>query len=341
MKRAGSKPSLLLKILAVFNLFAVILQLYSMGTLGGGVLRFPLLAFAVPFLTVFNLIFFIFWALRLSSIALLFIGMVFLSYEELGLLYQLDNKGISTAAGLHVMSYNVRSFNRYQWLKDTNIAKEIENFIDTNQIDIICFQEFATEEAPKFEAYPYKVFKPYTPKGKIGTCIVSKYPLVNTQAIIFENSQNGGMQSDVIWKGDTLRVYNLHFESFRLDQSDTLISSNYSEKLRKKLKTVVEIQKEQVATFNNFVSHPSYPQIICTDLNNNAFSTPYQFLKKDRVDSFTAYGSGLGATYNFLILPLRIDFIFNSRDLKAIDFKTHQVKLSDHKPISAKLAKNF
>jgi len=311
-----------------------------MGALGG-TSGFPLLAFAVPVLTVFNLIFFIFWTLRLSRSAFLFIGMLFLSYEELGLLYQLENKGIATAEGLKIMSYNVRSFNRYQWLKDKAIAEEIENFVESHELDVICFQEFALTEAPKLASFPYQVFKPYTPKGAIGTCIISKYPLMNTRAIAFENSQNGGMQADILWKGDTIRVYNLHLESFRLDQNDTLLSSNYSEKLRKKLNTVVEIQKKQVATFNLQTSQHSYPEIICADLNNNAFSAPYQILKKDRIDSFTEQGSGLGATYNFLMLPLRIDFIFNSPDLKVTDFKTYRVKLSDHKPISAKLTKKF
>lgn len=340
MKNAGSKSSFLLKILTVFNLFTLIIQLYSMGALGG-TSGFPLLAFAVPVLTVFNLIFFIFWTLRLSRSAFLFIGMLFLSYEELGLLYQLENKGIATAEGLKIMSYNVRSFNRYQWLKDKAIAEEIENFVESHELDVICFQEFALTEAPKLASFPYQVFKPYTPKGATGTCIISKYPLMNTRAIAFENSQNGGMQADILWKGDTIRVYNLHLESFRLDQNDTLLSSNYSEKLRKKLNSVVEIQKKQVATFNLQTSQHSYPEIICADLNNNAFSAPYQTLKKDRIDSFTEQGSGLGATYNFLMLPLRIDFIFNSPDLKVTDFKTYRVKLSDHKPISAKLTKKF
>jgi endonuclease/exonuclease/phosphatase family metal-dependent hydrolase len=37
---------------------------------------------------------------------------------------------------------------------------------------------------------------------------------------------------------------------------------------------------------------------------------------------------------------MRIDFIFASPELKIIDFETHAVKLSDHKPISVRLKKN-
>ena len=147
------------------------------------------------------------------------------------------------------------------------------------------------------------------------------------------------MQSDLVWKKDTLRFYNLHFESFRLNRADSLISSNYSEKIRRKLQAVFEIQKEQVSQFNTLSQSSPYPEVVCTDLNNNAFSLPYKLLSKSRVDSFTEGGTGLGATYYFSSLPLRIDFIFTSKALTVIDYDTHGVKLSDHRPISAKLNK--
>jgi len=143
----------------------------------------------------------------------------------------------------------------------------------------------------------------------------------------------------LIWKKDTLRFYNFHFESFRLNRSDSLISSNYSEKIRKKLQAVFEIQSNQVSQFNTLSHSNTYPEVICTDLNNNAFSESYKLLSKNRIDSFTEAGAGLGATYYFSSLPLRIDFIFTSKSLRVIDYKTHQVKLSDHRPISAKLSK--
>ena len=158
--------------------------------------------------------------------------------------------------------------------------------------------------------------------------------------VSFEGSLNGGMQSDLIWKKDTLRIYNLHFESFRLDSKDSLISSNYSEKIRAKLKTVFKIQNQQVNQFNALSKLNSYPEIICTDLNNNAFSRAYKEIQKTRVDGFLERGAGFGATYDFLNMPMRIDFIFTSPKLRVVDFETHGVKLSDHKPISVRLEKS-
>ena len=60
-------------------------------------------------------------------------------------------------------------------------------------------------------------------------------------------------------------------------------------------------------------------------------------LKDDRLDVFMLSGDGLGATYKLAYFPFRIDFIFTDQKFKVINFKTHDLKLSDHKPISALL----
>ena len=72
-------------------------------------------------------------------------------------------------------------------------------------------------------------------------------------------------------------------------------------------------------------------------MNNNAFSDIYNFISKGRNDAFLEKGSGFGSTYRFPFFPLRIDYIFTSKNIKVLDFKTYDIDLSDHKPILAKL----
>ena len=338
MKTRTKKNSFLFKFLLTTNLICLLLQLLSMGALGNFI-AIPLLSLAVPLLCFINALFFIFWLVRFRWPFLLFFATILISFQEWKLFYQPDNNAIAASSGLKVMSYNVRSFNRFKWLEETEVSTSIEAFVTESKADVICFQEYAKNEEPQFKNYPYQFFKPYIKNGKIGSCIVSKYPLINTKAISFQGSLNGGMQSDLIWKKDTLRLYNLHFESFRLNRKDTLISSNYSKQIRTKLQAVFDIQNEQVIKFNNLTESNSYPEIICTDLNNNAFSSAYKEIRRSRVDSFLEKGTGFGATYHFSFMPMRIDFIFTSPELKVIDFETHKVKLSDHKPISARLGK--
>ena len=121
----------------------------------------------------------------------------------------LSNKpnAISISEGLKVMSFNVRAFNRFKWLDRKKYQNHIAKFIQKISPDIICFQEFDNVLSPKFGEYKFKIFKPYKSNGRVGSCIVSKYPLINGKEILFENSLNGGMQSDLIWKRDTLINY--------------------------------------------------------------------------------------------------------------------------------------
>ena len=82
------------------------------------------------------------------------------------------------------------------------------------------------------------------------------------------------------------------------------------------------------------------PTIICTDLNNNPFSIPYKELSFGKKDAFVEAGDGFGHTYFFGFFPLRIDYIFVDKRLKVLSFLTFKDKLSDHKPIMAKIEFN-
>ena len=330
------KKSFLFNSILTINILFLLLQLIAMDIFNLA-FNFPILSLGTPVLCCINLILAFYWFLRFKWPFFLFLIVFAISFESWQLLYQFKSNGITTSKGITLMSYNVRSFNRYDWLDKKDIPGLINNYIKKVNPDIVCFQEYTLETAPLFQNYPYKIFKPYIPNGKIGSSIISKYPLVNSKAISFEASSNGGMQSDVLLNQDTLRLYNLHFESLRINSKDTLLSSNYSEKFRLKIKNVFEIQKQQVFEFNLLSNSNKFPEIICTDLNNNAFSESYKNLSKNRIDAFNEKGSGFGSTYQFPFFPLRIDYIFISSEIRVLDFVTHDIELSDHNPISAKL----
>ena len=138
-----------------------------MGALGNFV-AIPLLSLAVPLLCFINALFFIFWLVRFRWPFLLFFGTILISFQEWKLFYQPDNNAIAASSGLKVMSYNVRSFNRFKWLEETEVSTSIEAFVTESKADVICFQEYAKNEAPQFKNYPYQFFKPYIKNGKIG-----------------------------------------------------------------------------------------------------------------------------------------------------------------------------
>ena len=231
----GSK--ILFKIGVLINIFFLILLFIGVESSSFN-LDFPVLTLSTPFLILINSVFFIFWLSRLKWPAILFIFYLIIGFDSWKMFYQFKSDAIITSKGLDVMSYNVRSFNRLGWIENKNIPDSIASFIKTISPDVICFQEFANDSPPKFEDYPFKVFKPYILNGQIGSCIISKYPLLNSKNISFEKSSNGGMQSDLIWKRDTLRLYNLHFESLKFDGNDNIFSKSKFKRLISRIRQV-------------------------------------------------------------------------------------------------------
>jgi vancomycin resistance protein VanJ len=234
-----------------------------------------------------------------------------------------------------VMSFNVRLFNSYQWIDAKEVPKSIENFIQKESPDLVCLQEYSKEFSPKFKNYPYRYVKSSKKNGQNGLCILSKYKLFNTRYIDFEKSNNSAIYADFFYKMDTVRVYNVHLESLSINLKDTLFTQKHSQKFVERIQSVIQKQQLQIGQFEEIDQKNKYPTIICTDLNNNAFSQPYNRLKNNRQDTFTLSGDGLGATYKLAYFPFRIDFIFTDSKFNVINFTTHDLKLSDHKPISA------
>ena len=85
------------------------------------------------------------------------------------------------------------------------------------------------------------------------------------------------------------------------------------------------------------IKNSPYKVIVTGDLNNTAFSYVYKELSKSLNDAFKAKGNGLGITYNYNFIPLRIDFVFTEELFKINSFKTFKLNLSDHEPIFTEL----
>ena len=328
------KLNFLDKVLLPVNFILLTVQLILMGTFGG-FFTFPLFNLLVPIIAFVNLVFVSYWLIKLKWPVFIFIFSLLIGFSEWGMLYKLPNNAVQVSKGLKVMSFNVRLFNRYKWIKSKDIPQEISSFIKTESPDIFCLQEFAREQSPKFPDYPYRFIEPSLNKAQNGLSIFSKFPLINNGVIKFDNSNNGAIYSDIVYEKDTLRMYNIHLESLRLNISDTLFSQEHSLKFKNRIEQVILKQQFQLKEFEKVDKTNSYPAIVCTDLNNNAFSEVYNSLNKNLKDLFVETGGGLGATYKVAYFPFRIDFIFANPKFELINFKTHQESLSDHNPISA------
>lgn len=72
-------------------------------------------------------------------------------------------------------------------------------------------------------------------------------------------------------------------------------------------------------------------------MNDTPVSYCYRQFSRQLYDAFVESGNGIGQTYIGKVPSNRIDYIFYSEEFESANFTTHQVNLSDHKPISAEL----
>lgn len=237
---------------------------------------------------------------------------------------------------LKVMSYNVRLFNHYDWIKNKDIVTEISNFVRTESPDVISFQDYYKDSDLKLTDFKYKFEKFKNEGSKIGMAIFSKLKIINTGTIDFPNTQNNAIFADIIKNNDTLRVYAVHLESLKISPDVEELQKEDQQKLISRVGKSFVKQEEQVDMLKQSFASTNLPKIICMDMNNAPFSyVSNQILKHNLRDAFTVAGNGFGKTFDFDFLPIRIDVIFSEKTLKVLDFKNYEVQYSDHYPIMA------
>ncbi len=324
-------------LLLFINGMLLFFQLMLMGTFPS-FFDFSVLNLFVPIVVLINLFFFLYWLLKMKWPFLLFMLCFLMGYSQWGLLYQFPKNSLrKSSSSFSVMSYNVRLFNKYNWLKNVDVPTKIEELIMKEQPDIVCFQEYSKTESPRLEAYPYKYIQPSRAEGKSQLALFSKFPILNQGYIAFEASSNGGAFIDVSYQGKKFRVYNLHLESLRINIQDSILSNPDSEAIQLKFNQVFKKQLDQLVVYEEINKLNELPSVICTDLNNSQFSKTYDRLASDKQDAFTTAGEGLGTTFHFSFFPLRIDFIFADESFAVNEFSSLEVKLSDHYPIISRL----
>lgn len=298
-----------------------------------------LLSLGVPFLIVVNFVFLIYWVFRMKKqlflpLIVLLIGLhhVFSLFN-----YSPERGGGTATGGLSVMSYNVRSFNRYGWLDEENVPEKIQDFIEKESPDILCVQDFYKTDSISIEGFGYSYIQTKGKNSVLGQAIFSKYPIINKASLDFPNTFNNAIYADIAMEKDTIRVFNLHLESLKIIP-EKILKEEVSERLIKRVGHSFELQQEQIEILLEATEKSPHKNIICADMNNSAFSYVYRQLEKNGFkDAFKEAGNGFGKTFDFDFIPLRIDMIFVENSIQVMDFKNYDLKLSDHYPVKARL----
>ena len=295
---------------------------------------FPILSvlsLLVPVFIVINFCFVIFWILNVRKHFLLSLFVLILGYSHVTSLYKFSgNTTKPTENAISVMSYNVRLFNIYDWIKDDHVDKKIIDLIHSESPDIIALQEFHRSQESAFNFYPYQYVALKGKSKKTGQAIFSKFPIIHKGSLEFPNTPNNAIYIDILKNKDTIRVYNLHLQSLRINPQTEEFSQKNSERLLKRMANTFKMQQSQAELFELNRKNCKYKKIILGDFNNTQFSNVYKKIKGTMKDAFVEAGSGFGKTLDFSYFPMRIDFILADESFTVNTFKTFSEHYSDH-----------
>lgn len=292
----------------------------------------------VPFLFLLNILFVAYWLIKSRRKFLLSFLALVIGYLIFGRFYGIGNDAdVPRPTDLKVMTFNAWGFNKNGWIKEPNIGDKIIAFIKNEDPDILCIQEHSRIRHRQLLQYPYRSETPYS-APRSTQAIFSKYPIIGKGSLDLPGTINNIIYADIVYKKDTLRVYNIHLQSFSIIPStESFADGEKSERTFKRLTSTFKKQLEQAKIFRDHIENSPYTNIVCGDFNNTQFSNIYRIIKGDRQDTFLEKGNGFGRTYDLFKFPIRIDYILADPEFEVLSHQNFNEKLSDHFPVMATL----
>ncbi len=311
-----------------------------------------------PILLIMNILMAVYWLLVKPRKALISIIVIILGFTYLNDFFTISFNEKTSIKSIKVLSYNVRVFNRWNWIKNKNKGAEILSYIKNSNANIVCLQEFYSDKqhhdnaaAIKKKSILQHSYISYSTKNNIasnaGIATFTNYPIVNSGKISLNRNDNFCIYTDLKINGKIVRVYNVHLKSIHLgyDDYDFLKNLNRTDTIDVKgAKSIVHkmkksyiIRAKQANLIAASIKQCSYPVVLCGDFNDVPMSYAYHTISNSLNDAFRMSGNGIQSTYTGAYMPFRIDFILYSNNIQSFNFNREKISLSDHYPISCAL----
>lgn len=354
--------TLLNSLLYTLHIVVVLLMLASAYSyyIPPDILKFAgIMGLLFPVLLVFNILFGIYWLVRLQLKVLLTVISVAAVLPQVNSIFQnfLRNEEVYNSESVIFTSFNVRLFNHWHWV-DADVKTEIPRLLDSLGAEIIGIQEyFKSDNKPDFSKYKYQYIAMANDNKDFGMAILSVYPMKNKNFVPFDyeaaEDREGFIYADIETRIGLIRVVCAHLISFKLTNEDLnlverpdigetpeKLKTNYTT-LIGKINKAFEKRAFQVRELKRFIADSPHPVVLLADLNDTPISYTYKVLTQYLKDPFTQAGTGIGHTYNRTRYPFRIDYVLHSPQLRAIRYTVaHRPILSDHYPVTAVLTRN-
>ncbi|MBD3582475.1 endonuclease/exonuclease/phosphatase family protein [Flavobacterium selenitireducens] len=311
---------------------------------------FPLLSVLTLFMPMFlilNAFFFVYWAVLLKKQVVLPALLLLAGITFINKFYKFSPTELpDSEKDFTVMSYNVRLFNLFDWIPNDDVGATIQDFINDQNPDIVCLQEYSERANVDLKVYPHKYIMMQGNQVKTGQAIYSKFPIIDQGKLELPNSNNNVVYADIRKGKDTIRIYSMHLQSIKITPDVDEINNDHLNKIDEKKRKAIfrraseafKRQQQQAEIIRDHRRLCKFPVIICGDMNNSAFSYVYRVIKGKLGDAFEDAGKGFGQTYKFKYYPARIDYIFADPKLQVKSFVNFtEFENSDHYPIMTRL----
>jgi endonuclease/exonuclease/phosphatase family metal-dependent hydrolase len=331
---------------------------------------FNLLAIGFPILLVTQILFFLLWLILKPRLVFIPLILCVLSYKLILSFVFLGNSNTVSKEkdDFRIFSWNVHMFNFYEH-KGKHSQAMIQK-IRNQDADVFCAQEVVYDPNPnsitsldnlkKRLGYPYaitaadKTFGAFTNHKKSKRqfnpfCLVifSKHPILQWGKIKSRpNYYYTFLWADIRMGKDTVRLFNIHFQSLQFVKNDYQFIENIdlqesqemgqqSKNILRKMKLAGQRRAEQVIHVERAIRKSPHPVILCGDFNDVPNSYAYQRIRRQLNDAFLEKGNGIGRTFRLLAPTLRIDYVFHDSSLVPQSFRVHEWQLSDHYALEA------
>lgn len=296
---------------------------------------------AVPLFIMINMIFLIYWLLKLKRQILLPLIVLLLGFNHLTSIYEFSaseeiDENVRT---LKLLSYNARQFNQYGWSDREDIPDKITSFLIEEDPDVLGIQEYFSKELGVGTHFPHKFIKLKEKNAEFGLSIFSKYPIIESGSLDFPtSSNNNAVYADIVVEQDTIRFINVHLQSYDIKPEFDKLEQEHSKRVFMGMGKTFVMQQEQMEIVLELIERTPYKVVVLGDFNNTAYSYVYRELRAAGFnDAYKEKGNGFGRTFDFDYFPLRIDYILPEESFEVLSFETKEVHFSDHFPVIARI----
>lgn len=214
---------------------------------------------------------------------------------------------------------------------------KIEEYVKKSDADLVFIQEHGPQTNFEFTSAYQKGIK------YLFISFFSKNKIINQKQVI--GNLNGGVTADASYtdveiNGKIIRVFNIYLQPFHIEKKMVNVNSNQVDleqatgNALKKLIPTFKDHQEQVDIIRKEIEQSPYPVIVVGDFNAVPNSYEYYQISNGLQDAFVKAGKGSGTSFHDFKVPLRIDYVFASKELQPTSYTIDRsVHISDHFPV--------